>query len=66
MTVQCLTCSHWSPRKAERMAQHLFGACEKAAKGVLFGATYQRECKVHSAELVEVVGKRLVWVGGKK
>lgn len=66
MTVQCITCQHFSLRKAGRMASHGFGNCAKKPSHQFESATYQRACDKHSELEAEAVSKRKTWVEGLK
>ncbi len=62
MTVTCLTCSRWSPKKtAPSMARLGFAICEVRSRnsGHTFSATFKHECKTFQpATEVVVAGRR--------
>lgn len=63
MTVQCVTCQHFSLRDAGRMAAHGFGNCASRARHVFLSATFERECKTHVGLDADSINKRLAWLG---
>lgn len=62
MTVQCITCQHFSLRNAGRMATHGFGICTKRAMHEFMSATFQRMCSTHAELDAEAVAERKKWV----
>lgn len=66
MTVQCITCKHFSLRKAGRMASHGFGVCAKKAAYEFMSASFQRVCAKHAELDAEAVAKRREWVEGRR
>lgn len=61
MTVQFITCSHWSPRKTSRDLYPSCGAiCEikSLTAGHTYSATHKRECDRYKAAPQEIVAAR--------
>lgn len=64
MTVQCLTCKRWQPRKAiPDLAKLGFGFCEvnSISKGHTFSGTYARDCDGHAPAPQDVIDARIAW-----
>lgn len=64
MTVQCITCQHFSFRRAGRMAVHAVGVCANKATYEFMSASFQRVCDKHAELDAEAVAKRRAWVEG--
>lgn len=64
MTVQCITCRRWQPRKAvPDLAKLGYGYCEvhSISKGHTFFSTYQRDCASHAPAPQDVIDARIAW-----
>ena len=66
MTVQCITCQHFSLRDADRMAAHGFGLCAQRQSHEFMSASFQRLCGKHSELDAEVVAKRKSWMESRR
>ena len=64
MTVQCITCQHFSLRSAGRMASYGFGNCAKKPSYEFESASYQRVCSKHSEVETDSAAKRKKWLEG--
>lgn len=56
----CLTCTHWSPRRAGGMARHGYGVC--AAGPAWQHLAPQHTCPKHKPAKEAVVAARTVWL----
>lgn len=64
MTVQCITCRHWQPRKAiPDLAKLGLGFCEinSISRGHTFSGAYQHDCVSHAPAKQDVIDGRLAW-----
>ena len=57
----CITCKHWTPKKAGEMAKHRFAPCA-------LGPTWaykspHHTCQKHAQAAPETVEARVIWVG---
>jgi len=66
MTVQCITCQHFSLRDAGRMAAQGFGLCAQRRPHEFMSATFQRVCAKHAELDAEAVAKRKAWMEARR
>lgn len=65
MTVQCVSCSNWTPKQTSvGMARLGFAYCpiRSIAKGHTFSATFQRECEDFKQAEPEIVRARQKYI----
>lgn len=62
MTVQCITCQHFSLRESP-MARQGFGKCAKARTYQFMSAVYERVCARFTPLNEEAAAKRQEWLG---
>ena len=65
MTVQCITCQHFTLRESP-MARQGFGKCIKGRAYQFMSAVYERVCSKFSPVEAEDAAKRWAWVEGLK
>lgn len=65
MTVQCITCHHFTLRESP-LARQGFGKCAKKAAYEFMSASFQRVCAKHAELDAEAVAKRKAWVEARR
>ena len=65
MTVQCITCQHFTLRESP-LARQGFGKCAKGKAYQFMSAVYERMCARYTPLDAEAVAKRRAWVEGRK
>lgn len=65
MTVQCVTCQHFSLRESP-MARQGFGLCAHKPAHQFMSASFQRVCAKHAELDAEAVAKRKAWVEARR
>lgn len=65
MTVQCVTCQHFTLRESS-LARNGFGKCLKGRAYEFMSSVYERVCGRHEALDAEAVAKRQEWLGVMK
>lgn len=63
MTVQCLTCQHFTLRESP-LARQGFGKCVKGRAYELMSAAYERVCARFAPVEAETAEKRRAWLEG--
>lgn len=66
MTVQCITCQHFSLRDSGRMAAQGFGLCAHRRQHEFVSARFQRMCGSHADLNAEAVAKRKAWMEARR
>lgn len=66
MTVQCITCQHFSLRSAGPMASQGFGVCAQRRPHEFMSATFQRVCAKHAELDADAVAKRKAWLEARR
>lgn len=56
----CLTCTHWAPKRAEKMARHGYGCCAQAPAWKFFSPSHA--CPKHKPAAEPVVAARTTWL----
>ena len=62
MTVQCITCQHFTLRESP-LARQGFGKCVKGRAYQFMSAVYERVCARYTPLDAETAAKRLEWLG---
>ena len=60
MRNECLTCAHWAPKRAAKMAPFGFGCCAHAPAWKYFPPAHT--CPKHKPAKEAVVAARAVWL----
>lgn len=66
MTVQCITCQHFSMRESARAAYQGFGHCAKAQPYEYMSAVYKRICQSHVQHDESAIAARKAWLEGRR
>ena len=56
----CLTCTHWAPKRAEKMARHGYGCCALSSVWKFFSPSHT--CPKHKPAADHVVAARTTWL----
>lgn len=65
MTVQCITCQHFTLRESP-LARQRFGRCLKGKTYEFMSAVYERVCARFTPLDDEAAAKRRAWLEGRK
>ena len=65
MTVQCITCKHFSLRESP-LARQGFGRCAFGRAWELMSAVYRKSCVRHSEQTPDAVIKRREWLEARR
>lgn len=67
MTVQCITCQHFSLRDAGQMARQGYGHCGlERSKATFQSADFERQCRQFEAADTDTAAKRQAWLDWEK
>lgn len=65
MTVQCITCQHFTLRDSP-LARQGFGKCAKGKAYQFMSAVYRKVCGRHIEVDADAAAKRRAWMEGRK